>query len=479
MTNIPGPTPGSSDSPEPDDGDSPTVDAHDAGPAQDARPASDAGPSSAGPSSAGPSSDAATPSEEAAAVEAPQNVAAGQAGWAQQQPPPVEGWGRWAPPRTQPPGGQVPHQGQPPSPETGQQPPYGGPRWGPAAGGGWQQPTGAGWGRQVPAAPKPGIIPLRPLGIGEILDGAIANLRRNWRAVIGTTLGVGLVTQTAGAIFQHQFVDTSSLDDLQDNPHPTAGDFMHAIGGSMAASGLSLLVTMVGTIIATSMLTVVVSRAVLGRAVSASEAWSAARPQLPRLLGLTLLTPLLIALVVAVCALPGGLVALAGSDDGGLALATLGVLGGSVVALWLGVLWSLASPALMLEKQGIVAAMKRSMKLVRGSWWRVAGVQIVSVILVVIVSSIIELPFTLVGATVTGDSVTNLFSTDNATSWGYLIFVAIGGVIGAALTLPISAGVTTLLYMDQRIRRESLDLELIRAAQEQQPQAAATQAGAQ
>lgn len=463
MTNIPGPTPGSSDSPEPDDGDSPTVNAPDSRPATDDAAASEGAGQPEAPQRP----------EDAAAVDAPHTVAAGPTGWAQQQPPPVEGWGRWAPPGTpQPPGAQLPHQGGPPYPPAGRQPPQGGPRWGPTAGaGGWQQPAGAGWGSgwgsQVPAAPKPGIIPLRPLNLGDILDGAIANLRRNWRAVIGTTLGVGVVTQAANVVFQHQFVDSSRLQALQDDPNPSADDFLHAIGGSMAASGLSLLVTMVGTIIATSMLTVVISRAVLGRTVNASEAWNAARPQLPRLLGLTLLAPLLGGLVVGVAALPGVLVAAAGSTDGGLALAVLGIMGGSVVALWLGILWSLASPALMLEKQGVVASMKRSVKLVKGSWWRVFGVQIVSVILVLLAGSIIEVPFTLIGGEVTGNGPTTLFSGGNTASWGYLIFVAVGGVIGSALTLPISAGVTTLLYMDQRIRRESLDLELIRASQEQ------------
>jgi hypothetical protein len=482
MTNIPGPTPGSSDSPEPDDGDSPTVNAPDSRPASDGT-TDDATEDAAASEGAGRPEAVSHPEdvqrpeapeqpEDAAAVETPHTVAAGPTGWAQQQPPPVEGWGRWAPPRApQQPGAQLPHQGRPPYPPAGQQPPQGGPRWGPAAGAGWQQPAGAGWGsgwgNQVPAAPKPGIIPLRPLNLGDILDGAIANLRRNWRAVIGTTLGVAVVTQTANVVFQHQFVDSSRLHALQDDPTPSADDFLHAIGGSMAASGLSLLVTMVGTIIATSMLTVVISRAVLGRAVNASAAWNAARPQLPRLLGLTLLTPLLLGLVVGVAALPGVLVAAAGSSDGGLALAMLGIMGGSVVALWLGILWSLASPALMLEKQGVVASMKRSVKLVKGSWWRVFGVQIVSVILVLLAGSLIEVPFTLIGGEVTGNGPTSLFSADGTTSWGYLIFVAIGGVIGSALTLPVSAGVTTLLYMDQRIRRESLDLELIRASQEQ------------
>ena len=39
------------------------------------------------------------------------------------------------------------------------------------AGWGWQQ----GW--QQPMAAKPGVIPLRPLGVGDILDGAVTTMR--------------------------------------------------------------------------------------------------------------------------------------------------------------------------------------------------------------------------------------------------------------------------------------------------------------
>ena len=48
--------------------------------------------------------------------------------------------------------------------------------------------------------------------------------------------------------------------------------------------------------------------------------------------------------------------------------------------------------------------------------------------------------------------------------WTFLIISGIGSVIGSMITFPISAGVTVLLYIDQRIRREALDLELARAA---------------
>jgi ethanolamine utilization microcompartment shell protein EutS len=459
MTTTPGGKPGSSDSSEPDHGDSPTP--------PTASPSSDA-PASNAPRIPQPSA----PADAAQARTEPEDeqrpAAASPPGWAQHQPPPAEGgWARWTPPQ----GAAKPPAPQPQAQQQHQGP--GGPRWGPSAGGprpgapvagGWQ-PHPVAWGTQAPA-PKPGVLPLRPVGFSEILDGAIATLRLHWRKVIGFTVAIGLVTEAVTAVLEHQFSDTSSLDDLQDNPDPTATDIVHAMGGSMAATGLTLLITMFASVIATALIATVVSRAVLGRQVTAAELRRDARERLPHLLGLAVLMPLITCLTVGVGALPGILISVAGAKEAGAALGILGGFAGALVMIWLYIQLSLTAPALMLEKQGVVASMKRSWKLVTGAWWRVLGIQLLALILVTIVTSIIALPFLLVGDAVAGDGSSGFFSTGATSSWTYLVILGVGGTIGTAVTLPITAGCTTLLYLDQRIRRESLDIELIGAARE-------------
>jgi hypothetical protein len=441
MTNTPGwESPGSSSgSSEPDGGDSPTPPVP---------------PSGSTPESAqGSTSDS-------AASDKPEPSEPPHAGWSRQQPPAAAGWARWAPPGEQ----QSPGQPPPQHPQRPQAPPQqSGPRWGtPPQPGGWQHQGP--WSR--PAAPKPGVIPLRPLGVGEILDGSLATLRRHWRAIVGVTFAVALVTQGIGIVVQGLFVDDTRIKNLQDDPNPSAHDILHAFSGAYAGLGLTVLVVVLGMLVATAMLTMVAGRAVLGHTVTAAEAWRDAKPRLPQLLGLTLLLMVIYIGVLAVGVLPGILVALAGGETGGAALASLGGLGGMAVVIWLWIQWCLAPPALMLEKQGIVAAMKRSAKLVQGSWWRALGVQLLAVVLVYFATSIIELPFTLLGAAISGDSVSAFFDGDAGLSWTYLIVTGIGAVIASTVLLPISAGVTSLLYMDQRIRRESLDVELLRAAEQ-------------
>ncbi|GAA4005651.1 hypothetical protein GCM10022384_60020 [Streptomyces marokkonensis] len=366
-------------------------------------------------------------------------------GQAPPPPPPNQGWG------TPPPGGGY---GGPPGGYGGQ-----GGGYGPPGGhGGW----GGGWGGPPPAA-KPGVIPLRPLGVGEILDGAVSTMRTYWRTVLGISLTVAVFTEIIVVLLQGLVLDDISSEALND-PDATLSELGDALADTTISSGVILLISLIGTVLATALLTTVTSRAVLGRPVPIGEAWRDARPQVLRLFGLIILLMLIVAGIVTVGLAPGLLVAAAGSGDAGLALTVLGVLAAGVVAVWLIVRFSLASAALMLEKQGVKKAMSRSGKLVRGSWWRVFGIQLLATIIAYVVTSIIIIPFTFLAAALGSDGVGGFLEGTGGLGWTFLVVTGIGSVIGSMITFPITAGVTVLLYIDQRIRREALDLELARAA---------------
>ncbi|WP_371671051.1 hypothetical protein OG985_27600 [Streptomyces sp. NBC_00289] len=391
--------------------------------------------------------------------------------WSKQQPPPAQ----WSAP-TGPGGpGQAAPPPPPPGPGWGTQPPagpggYGPPGYGaPGPGGppvygrpGYPAWGGGGWGGPPPAA-KPGVIPLRPLGVGEILDGAVSTMRTYWRTVLGISLTVAVITEIVVVLLQGFALKDGTSTDALNDPSATLSELTRAMGDAMLNSGVVFLISLIGTITATALLTTVTSRAVLGKPVTTGEAWRDARSQLLKLFGLIFLLLLITFGVVLVGALPGILVAVAGNSEAGTALAVLGILGTGVLALWLMVRFSLASPALMLEKQSIVKSMSRSAKLVRGSWWRVFGIQLLAMIIANIIAVIIVIPFSLFGAALNG-GVTVFLNGGGDLGWSYLIVSGIGSVIGSMITFPITAGVTVLLYIDQRIRREALDLDLARAA---------------
>ncbi|MFG2847641.1 hypothetical protein ACGF12_31395 [Kitasatospora sp. NPDC048296] len=305
-------------------------------------------------------------------------------------------------------------------------------------------PNPYGW--SAPRSPRPGVIPLRPLSVGELLDGAVTTVRRHWRTALTLSLGIAVVDQ-AGAIASELLVN----------------------GRTGASTQLLTLLARMPVLLllnalATALLTVVVSRAVLGRPVTAGDAWRDARPRLLQLLGLTVLTTLMSAGVVLL-----GFTPLLGYRAGGSGtpgtealLAFVGLLT-VPVAGWLLIRYSLAGPALMLEKQGVVTALSRSRRLVRGSWWRVFGIVLLSKVLSVVIGMVLLIPARFIGLVLGFGSVDSL-EDPGKQSIGMLVVVAVAGIIASALTTPFMAAVGVLVYIDQRIRREALDIELARAA---------------
>lgn len=247
-------------------------------------------------------------------------------GQAPPPPPPNAGWG------TPPSGAPGGHAG----PGGGYGGGYGG--YGPPGGyGGW----GGGWGGPPPAA-KPGVIPLRPLGVGEILDGAVSTMRTYWRTVLGISLTVAVFTEIIVVLLQGLVLDDVGSEALND-PDATLSELGDAMADTTINSGVIFLISLIGTVLATALLTTVTSRAVLGRSVTIGEAWRDARPQVARLFGLIVLLLLIVAGIVTVGMAPGLIVAAAGGGGAGVALAVLGMLASGVVAVWLMVRFSLAS----------------------------------------------------------------------------------------------------------------------------------------
>ncbi|MEU6775826.1 glycerophosphoryl diester phosphodiesterase membrane domain-containing protein [Streptomyces sp. NPDC046759] len=434
-------------------------------------------PSSEGrePGPSGPAEPADRPGHTAPAPQSDANAQGAGVKWSKEQPPP----GQWSAPTGAPTPQQAP---PPPGPGWTGQPPgnpggyagghagppggYGGPPagYGGPGGPGGHGAWGAGWGGPPPAA-KPGVIPLRPLGVGEILDGAVSTMRTHWRTVLGISLAVAVLLDTSMVLLQGFVLNDAVVQASANDPNASPHEALSALRETMIGTGIVSVIRSVAIIIATALLTTITSRAVLGRPVSAGEAWREARPQVPKLFGLLILLGLMFAGVVIVGVLPGFLLLLAGNKYGGAALLALGILAAAVVVVWLGIRFYLSAPALMLERQGILKSLKRSGKLVRGAWWRTFGIVLLTLLITGIVASIITIPFTVIGAAVGGDSAGDLLGTSGGhLGWTALIVQGIGALIGTTLTLPISAGVTVLLYIDQRIRREALDLDLARAA---------------
>lgn len=383
-------------------------------------------------------------------------------GWSPEQPPawptmPAPGQPGGVP---QPPPGPTGHpQGTYPPPDPAGYPPPGYPppgypQGGPPAGG------GGGWGQPLhpwappPQAPKPGIVPLRPLGVGELLDGALGLIRSNPKTVLGLAAAISAISaliQTVGIWI--------SLEALGAPTTIVTGDSVDIAAdlATLATAGFAQLVPALVAgflqVLASGLFIVLVAAAVLGHRLDASRTWEHLRPRLLPLVGLTVLMGLgflvvtaglvagIVLLVIAVgewAILPGLLVG----------LATIALLVFAYVRL------AVASPALVIEGLGPIAALRRSWHLVRGSWWRVLGILLLSAIITNLLTAIVSVPVSTVASLMTGLS-ESLLPT--------VLAAGIATLVAGVVTLPFSSAVTGLLYTDLRMRREALDIQLVSA----------------
>src|SRR5262249_29791621 len=138
------------------------------------------------------------------------------------------------------------------------QPGSGQPGWAP---GGWAAMPG-----MPPPKPKPGIIPLRPISLGEIYDGAFQALRTNPRTMIGVSAVVIAVTTLITTLPQAAAL-TGLGDSAIFSPSRTEPVRPEDAVGPLAGLVTSLLVPSViqalATTVVTGLLIVAVSGAVL------------------------------------------------------------------------------------------------------------------------------------------------------------------------------------------------------------------------
>ncbi|SDG11995.1 hypothetical protein SAMN05216553_105426 [Lentzea fradiae] len=284
---------------------------------------------------------------------------------------------------------------------------------------------------------KPGVIPLRPLAVGEIVDGAITTMRRYPKLIIGAAAVVAAITQIIGLLVQLPFLnDVTALATLDPNAmtdEQIVEQLQSSVTGLLGGTLLGILPVLFGTVFLSGFVTVVVGHAVLGEPVTFAQAWEEFKPRLLPLVGATLLSGVLITVGLVFCLIPG---------------------------VYLYVLFALVTPALVLERCGVGTAFGRSRTLVNGAWWRTFGVLLLTIVISMVISWIVSLPFGILGAAATG------FSADPAAalSIGSLLLSTVGAIIASTITLPFSAAVTVLLYVDRRMRAEGMDIELQRAA---------------
>lgn len=397
----------------------------------------------------------------------------------------------WAAPAAPPPAGtpwgdtsgQQSGYGQQPvysqQPVYGQQPPYG--QYAPGSPAGYgAQPGQPAWSTGAPVGPptgwtpppKPGLIPLRPLGFGTLLGAPFQAMRRNPKATFGSALlvqGVTVVVSVlvigAVTLFAVSRITSAAPDDRD---AITAGSVLAII----LAALIPIAISLIGSVMVQGVVVAEVARATLGEKLRLGQVWRAAAPRLWALVGWTLLASLAALVAVALIAGIVWLIIATSTDliGLGIGIAVVGALGLIVLFAWLGTKLAIVPSIIVLERAPISRAVARSWRLTRGYFWRTFGVLALISIILSVASQVVTTPISLVMG-IGGTLIDPTGSVEGAALGTFVvtyILLILVSLVVSAVTSVVTAAAVSLIYIDLRMRTEGLDLELVRFVEARQ-----------
>ncbi|MCH9733079.1 MAG: hypothetical protein K0U78_00745 [Actinomycetia bacterium] len=303
----------------------------------------------------------------------------------------------------------------------------------------------------LPPAIKPGVVPLRPLSLSDMFNGAVAYIRANPKATLGLTTIVVVATQLLTVVLSLlPFAFTGQLAQALSSDEPTAATLISQASSSITTG----VATLLSATLLSGLLTVIVGRAVFGAGITIGEAWRRFRPRLWALLGFTVLQAMgavaLIAMVVLI------IVVVTIAADGFIAFLVGAPLVLAMIAalIYLATMLTFAPAVIVLERRDIIASIRRSFTLIKGDFWRVLGIRLLATLAAFLVAGAVGIPFSFTGliAVAASDSTSAAIIA--------LVLLSVGSAIGQIITGPFTAGVIVLQYTDRRIRSEAFDLVL-------------------
>ena len=157
-----------------------------------------------------------------------------------------------------------------------------------------------------------------------------------------------------------------------------------------------------------------------------------------------------------------------------LYLLVIGLLAITVIgipfAIYFAARWGFYAQAVLIEETSAMHALRRSSELVKGTWWRVCGILLAIFLLAFMIQTILQFSllfvFGLTQAIGGEEGLLKMFLqlfVPELTTWDGLVNYIIQSFINYVVTslmLPVGIIGSTLLYFDQRIRKEGFDIEM-------------------
>jgi hypothetical protein len=253
---------------------------------------------------------------------------------------------------------------------------------------------------------------LRPLSTGELLDRTFSLYRSHF----GLFIGIFALPHLVVLAFQCLGVAVRS-----------PGNQLSAALTLFAWSMGALLLTMIVSAASHAATVVAVSEVHLDRPASVMDSFLRVKGQILGVIGLSLLVGLLVGLAFLALIVPGVLLAIQ---------------------------WSLAVPAKVLENKSVTDAMSRSTDLTKGNRGRIFVIWVLFFVLSIGVSLLMRWP---VEALAGVSSAAALQRSSSA--WQVALLVST--FIAECLVGPLATIALSLVYFDERVRKEAFDLQLM------------------
>ena len=301
------------------------------------------------------------------------------------------------------------------------------------------------------------VTVLRPLSTSELLDRTFHLYRNNFLVFVGI------------AAIPQLFVLALRVA-VRVTPDPNQlGEFLLAYFGIWIVSFIAIETSHAWTVMA-------VSNLQLDRPATVGSAYRSVQSSLLRAIWISfavLCIPILFAVPFLIVI--GIIVGIAGGIGGGAGLNNVAVIRLAslsmvlivpLVALRWWLAWSLVVPVTVLEGGGLRASMRRSKALTNGCRGRILVIYLLIGILVAIVSWMIQLPL------LAAAGLRSLREPGTMTAAVQVISAA-GVFLSTSLVGALGTIAITLIYYDQRVRKEGFDLQLMMSTLEGGGQAAA------
>jgi len=253
---------------------------------------------------------------------------------------------------------------------------------------------------------------LRPLSTGELLDRTFSLYRSHFGLFVGIfalPYLVVLAFRLVGLVFQ--------------SPTPQFSNILMNLVWSMGALFLILIVSAASQAAAV----VAVSNLHLDRPASVMDSFSTVKGEIPGVIGVSLLVGMASGVAFFAFIVPGVLLL---------------------------IMWSLAVPAKVLEHRSATDSMSRSMELTKGSRGRIFVIGLLIFVLSIGVSWLLQWPILIAAGFSMKTGIQRM-----AIGWQVAALVAefvSRSLVGALGTIALS-----LVYYDQRVRKEAFDLQLM------------------